>query len=478
MHRNAQYDAVVVGAGPNGFAAAIAMARHGASVLIVEANDTVGGAARSAELTEPGFIHDLGSSIHPMGAASPFFRALPLERYGLEWIHPDIPLAHPLEGGTAAALYRSIDQTAQTLGTDASSYQAVMAPFVQQWANLMDEVLQPVLHWPHHPLLLGQFGWWALWPAWHLARSRFDTMAARALLAGIAAHAALPLTALGSSAFGLILGALGHAVGWPFPKGGAQKIADALAAYFRDLGGEIVLGTRVRSLDELPPAQAVVLDVTPCQLVQIASDTLPADYRQHLQTYRYGPAAFKVDYALEAPIPWTAGACRQAGTVHLGGTLEEIAAAERAAYQGRTPDRPFVLVAQHSLFDKSRAPEGQHTAWAYCHMPHGSSVDMTERIEQQIERFAPGFCDVIRARHVSTPMDLQRMNANLVGGDINGGTLNLPQLIARPVLSPRPYRTPVEGLYLCSSSTPPGGGVHGMCGYHAAQTVLRDGVLG
>jgi phytoene dehydrogenase-like protein len=468
------YDTIVVGAGPNGLAAAVALARAGQTVCVLEANETIGGAARSAELTEPGFMHDLGSAIHPMAAASPFFRTLPLERYGLEWVHPEIPLAHPLDGGRAAVLHRALDETRAALGADASAYHTVMAPLVEQWPALADEILQPVLHWPRHPLLLARFGLRAVQPTTVLARAAFQTPGARALFAGIAAHSALPLTAPGSSAFGLVLGALGHAVGWPFPRGGAQHISNALAAYLRDLGGDIVTGQRVQSLDELPPARSVVLDVTPRQLVRIAGDALPARYRRRLQSYRYGPAVFKVDYALDEPIPWASAACRRAGTVHLGGTLDEIAVAEKAASHERIPDQPFILLAQHSLFDASRAPEGKHTAWAYCHMPHGVRADMTERIEQQIERFAPGFREVIRARHVSTPMDLQQMNANLVGGDINGGTLSLPQIVARPVLSASPYRTPVDGLYLCSSSTPPGGGVHGMCGYHAAQAALKD----
>lgn len=473
----AEYDAVVVGAGPNGLAAAVALAREGHAVLVLEANETIGGGARSAGLTEPGFTHDLCSAIHPMGVASPFFRMLPLERYGLEWVHPDIPLAHPLDGGVATALHRSVDRTGQALGTDKGAYRALVMPLVEQWTALMEEVLQPVLHWPHHPVLLAQFGRRALLPAAFLARASFDTIAARALFAGIAAHSALPLSGLGSSAFGLVLGVLGHAVGWPFPKGGAQQIADALAAYLRDLGGAIVTGRRVGSLEELPSARAVVLDLTPRQLLQMTGDRLPDVYRRRLRTYRYGPSVYKVDYALDAPIPWTAARCRRAGTVHVGGTLAEIAVAERAAAEGRVPQRPFILLAQHSLFDDTRAPDGKHTAWAYCHVPPGTGVDMTARVEQQIERFAPGFRDVIRARHVMGPRDLERTNANLVGGDINGGTLSLPQLVARPVLSTAPYRTPVEGLYLCSSSTPPGGGVHGMCGYHAARTVLADGVL-
>lgn len=476
--QSTEYDVVIVGAGPNGLAAAAVLAQRGASVLVLEANETIGGAARSAELTESGFLHDLGSAIHPMAVASPFFRQLPLARYGLEWIHPDVPLAHPLDGGRAAVLYRALDRTAAALGPDAGGYHTLMGPFVPAWEPLLDEVLQPLLHVPRHLRLLARFGVRAVQPATVLARAAFDTGAARALFAGIAAHSALPLTAPGASAFGMVLGALGHAVGWPFPRGGAQQISNALAAYVRDLGGTIVTGQRVRSLDGVPPARATLLNVTPRQLVHIAGDVLPTAYRRRLQAYRYGPAAFKIDYALDAPIPWAAEACHRAGTVHLGGTLGEMAAAEQAANEGRMPERPFVLLAQHSRFDDSRAPEGKHTAWAYGHVPHGFTGDATAQIEQQIERFAPGFREVVRTRHVSGPMALERMNANLVGGDINGGTLSLQQMVARPVLSINPYRTPVEGMYLCSSSTPPGGGVHGMCGYHAAHAVLADGRLG
>lgn len=474
---SSEYDAVVVGAGPNGLAAAIRLAQQGHAVVVLEANDTIGGGVRSAPLTAPGFVHDLGSSIHPLTVASPFLRTLPLTRYGLEWVHPDVPLAHPLDDGSAAVMHRSLEATAAGLGRDASTYRSFMEPLVRHAPAVLHEVLQPVLHWPRHWRPLIRFGFQALLPARTLARIRFDSQKARALFAGHAAHAAIPLTAPGSSAFGLVLGLLGHAVGWPFPRGGAQQISNALAGYLRDLGGEIITERRVRSLDDLPSARAVLFDVTPRQLLDIAGDALPAGYRKRLQRYRYGPAVFKVDYALDEPIPWTAPACRRAGTVHIGGTLSDIAAAEDAVGEGRLPGRPFVLLAQHSLFDDSRAPAGKHTAWAYCHMPHGVTADMTDRIEQQIERFAPGFREVVRTRHVSTPTDLQRMNANLVGGDINGGTLSLDQIIARPILSGNPYRTPADGLYLASSSTPPGGGVHGMCGYHAAQSVLADGVL-
>ncbi len=466
--------AVIVGAGPNGLAAAIALAREGVRVRVLEANDTVGGAARSAALTRPGFVHDLGSGIHPMAAASPFFRTLPLERYGLEWVHPDLPLAHPLEGGRAAALHRSLEATAAALGADGAAYHRLMAPLAAQWEALMDEVLQPVLHVPRHPLLMARFGPLALAPASRLAGWVYDGADARALFAGAGAHANLPLTVPGSSAFSLMLGLLGHAVGWPFPRGGAQQIADALAAYLRDLGGEIETGRRVENVDDLPPARAVLFDVTPRQLLRIAGRRLPERYRKKLRRYRFGPGAFKIDYALSEPIPWENEACRRAGTVHVGGTLEEIAASEQAVDEGRVPEQPFVLLAQHSRFDASRAPEGKHTAWTYCHVPNGSEVDMTDRMEAQIERFAPGFRDIVLERFVSSPSTLQAQDANLVGGDITGGAMDLRQLVARPVLSPTPYRMPAAGLYLCSASTPPGGAVHGMCGYHAARTALGD----
>lgn len=473
MEQQSRDDAVVVGAGPNGLAAAIVLARAGRSVQVLEANATIGGAARSSALTREGFVHDLGSSIHPMTAASPFFRQLPLQRYGLEWVQPDIPVAHPLDGGRAAALYRSVETTAERLKGDSKAYRWFMEPLAARWEDMLHEVLQPPLHLPRYPLFLARFGLQALSPTTLLTRSFFSSEAARALFAGIAAHANLPLSAPGSSAFGLVLGALGHAVGWPFPRGGAQQIADALAAHLRTLGGEIQTERRVTSLRDLPSARTAILDLTPRQLLHIAGPELPERRRRPLRRYRYGPAAFKVDYALSEPIPWAAEVCRRAGTVHVGGTLEEIARSERQVAEEKAPERPFVLLAQHSLFDETRAPDGQHTAWAYCHVPNGSSVDMTERIERQIERFAPGFRGCILERYVSSPAELERQNANLVGGDINGGLMNLRQLLARPVLSLNPYRM-AEGLYLCSSSTSPGGGVHGMCGFHAARAALKD----
>ncbi len=442
-------------------------------MLVLEANATIGGGARSAELTLPGFIHDVCSAIHPLGAGSPFFHSLPLERFGLDWIQPEIALAHPLDGGGAASLYRDIDETAA--GLQDKAYGRLMRPLVREWENFTEEFLQPMLHLPRHPFLLAGFGAAAVCPARLLAKLLFKREESRALFAGMAAHSFLPLEALASAAFGLVLGMAGHAVGWPLPRGGSQAIANALAGYLRELGGKIEVNRRVNDLEVLPQARVVLLDVTPWQFLRIAGDRLSSTYRQRMTRFRHAPGVFKIDYALSAPIPWVADACRRAGTVHLGGTLDEIAAGEREVAQGGHPDRPFVLVAQQSLFDSSRAPSGQHTLWAYCHVPHGSRVDMSERIEQQVERFAPGFRDCILARSCRATADLEMGNANLVGGDINGGAANLRQLIARPILSPTPYRTPLKGVYLCSSSTPPGGGVHGMCGYHAARTALRDG---
>src|SRR6266498_2807315 len=467
-------DAVVVGSGPNGLAAAITLARAGCSVLVCEANTTIGGGARSAELTLSGFVHDVCSAVHPLAAGSPFFKTLPLERFGLEWIQPDIPLAHPLDDGRAACLHRDVDFTAEQLPGDSRAYRRLMKPLACNWEKLANEFLQPMLHLPRHPMALARFGIPALCPATLLSKILFKHEPARALFGGIAAHSFLPLESIASSAFGLVLGMAGHAVGWPIPRGGSQQIANALANHLRELGGKIEINHRVEDLNDLPKSRAILLDMSVWQFLRIAGQGMAAAYRRRLESFRHAPGIFKIDYALGSPVPWKAEECRRAGTIHLGGTLDEIAAAERDISLGKIPERPFVLVAQQSLFDETRAPDGQHTLWAYCHVPFDCKMDMSEKIESQIERFAPGFRDCILARHKLSAADLGKSNPNLAGGDINGGAANLMQLIARPILSPRPYRTPLHGVYLCSASTPPGGGVHGMCGYHGARAAARD----
>ena len=469
-----KYDAVVVGSGPNGLAAAITLTRAGYSVLVLEANSTIGGGARSAELTLPGFVHDVCSAVHPLAAGSPFFKSLPLERFGLHWIQPEIPLAHPFDDGTAACLYRDVDFTADSLGQDKRNYCKLMKPLVRDWEKLSAEFLQPMLHLPRHPIALAKFGMRVLCPTTLLANLFFKGNPARALFAGVAAHSFLPLESPLSSAFGFVLGSAGHAVGWPIPIRGSQTISNALAAYLQELGGEIETNCKIDNLEQLAEARAVLFDTSVWNFVQIAGKQLPDPYRRRLQKFRHAPGIFKIDYALSAAIPWRSDKCRRAGTIHLGGTLEEIAAAERDIAHGKLPERPFVLVAQQSLFDQTRGPHGQHTLWAYAHVPFECNVDVSEKIEAQIERFAPGFRDCILARHKTGTTELEKSNPNLAGGDISGGAANLWQLIARPVFSQTPYRAPLRGVYLCSSSTPPGGGVHGMCGYHAARAALRD----
>ena len=468
-------DAIVVGAGPNGLAAAITLARAGRSVRVLEAAPTPGGGARSAALTLPGFIHDVCSAVHPLAAASPFFRQLPLADHGLEWIHPEAPLAHPVTPDSAAVLERSLEATALSLGPDAERYVKWMRPMVRVFDDVMAQMADP-FHVPRHPLRLARFGLRALRPAHALARAAFRGPLARALFAGAAAHSFTALERSFTATFGILLLASGHAVGWPFPRGGTQKLTDALVAYLGALGGEVETGHRVHSVDELPRARAVLLDVTPAQLVKLAGHRLPPRYVARLGRFRYGPGIFKVDWALSGPIPWSAPGCARAGTVHLGGTLEEVAASEAAVNRGEVPERPYVLVAQHTLFDPSRAPPGRHTGWAYCHVPHGSSEDMTARIEAQVERFAPGFGARILARHTRSAVQYEAYNANFIGGDISGGAMEGTQLLARPVAKIVPYATPDPRLYLCSSSTPPGPGVHGLSGHLAARALLASEV--
>lgn len=465
-------DAIIVGSGPNGLAAAITLARAGYSSLLVEGDDRVGGGTRSIECTLPGFIHDICSAIHPLGLASPFFRSLPLSQFGCHWVHPGAPLAHPLDDGTAVILERSIDCTAQGLGRDARAYRWLMSPLAARWEVLIDEVLGP-LRWPKNPFLYAGFGLLALTPAAWLARIVFREPRARALFAGLSAHSILPLEKPLSSAFGLVLGVLAHAVGWPMALGGSQRIADALQAYYRGLGGEIITDHWVESIESLPPSEFTLFDVSPRQLLQIVGDRFPSRYRRKLESYRYGPGVFKIDYALDGPIPWKASECTRASTVHLGGTLEEIARSEREVGRGKAPEQPFVLLVQESLFDPTRAPQGKHTAWAYCHVPNGSTTDMTEAIENQIERFAPGFRNRVLGRSTRNPEQMQAYNPNYIGGDIIGGFQDFRQLFTRPTFRLVPYSTPDPKIFLCSASTPPGGGVHGMCGYYAARTVMK-----
>ena len=472
--RKYQYDAIVVGSGPNGLAAAITLARAGRSVLIYEANETIGGGIRSAELTLPGFTHDTCSTVQALTVVSPFFRSLPLAQLGVELAMPDAAVAHPLDDGTAAVLERSIAATGETLGRDANAYRRLFEPLVQNADALNADLLGPFPFPPRHPLLFARFALPGLLPARTLAEFAFKGENARGLFAGIAAHTMLPLESLSTAAYGLALAVSAHASGWPVVKGGSQNLANALAAYVRSLGGEIVAGHPVENIDELPAARAYVFDVTPRQLLRIAGHRFPRGYYRALEKFRYGPGVFKIDFALDGPVPWKAAGCSRAGTVHLGGTLAEISASERAVWNGQPSHRPYMLVVQPTLFDPTRAPYGKHTLWAYSHVPNGSTYDMTEHMIAQIERFAPGFQDRIIAQHIMSPAEMQARNANYIGGDINGGTADLWQLYTRPAARINPYTTPAADIFICSSSTPPGGGVHGMCGYHAARAVLKN----
>ncbi len=462
--------ACVVGSGPNGLSAAIVLAQAGVQVEVFEAEEIPGGAVRSMELTLPGFVHDFGSAVYPLGAGSPFFSSLPLHEFGLKWVHSPAPLAHPLDDGTAVVLERDLDAAADALGPDERAWRALLGSLVRHWNELAPELLSPVLKIPKHPFLLARFGMSALLSAKALA-NRFKSERTRALFAGLAAHSFLALDEPLSSAFGILMAAPAHAVGWPIARGGSQSITNALCAYLAKLGGKVTTSSRVESLDALSGYDLIFCDVTPRQLVAIGGRHLSDAYKRQLKKFRYGPGVFKVDYALNAPIPWRAPDCARAATVHLGGTFEQIAEAENAVRTGQHPERPFVLLAQPTLFDPSRAPAGKHAAWAYCHVPNGSTFDMLPRLEGQIERFAPGFRDIVLARHVSSPATLESMNANLVGGDISGGVIDLRQMLFRP--TSKLYATSARNLFLCSSSTPPGGGVHGMCGYHAAKMALE-----
>ncbi len=470
-----EYDAVVIGSGPNGLAAGIRLAQDGWSVLVVEGHEETGGGTRTAELTLPGFKHDVCSAIHPMGIASPFLKTLPLNEFGLEWIHPEIPLAHPLDHGSSVFLHRAVDETADQFSPEsARMYRRVFAPLVGRFENILGDLLAPPKV-PSHTLDTMRFGLRVLASAESSARRWFGDEKARALMAGNAAHSILPLDRpLTTNAIGIMLSLAAHAVGWPMAKGGSQSISDALVGYLKSLGGEVQTGWEVKTIEELPKAGAYIFDTAPSALVKIAGDRLPARYAENLVRFRHGPGVFKIDYALSDPVGWSSRSCSLAGTVHLGGTLDEIAASERDAWEGRHSEHPFVLTAQQSLFDSSRAPEGKHTFWAYCHVPSGSRVDMTNAIEQQIERFAPGFRDSVLARHTLNCADLERYNPNLIGGDIVGGVTDWRQLLTRPVVRLKPHTTPSDKIFICSASTPPGAGVHGMGGFWAAREALAS----
>jgi phytoene dehydrogenase-like protein len=465
------YDAVVVGSGPNGLAAAIVFAQTGRTVLVLEAERSIGGGARSAELTLPGFTHDICSAVHPMAVNTMFFPSLPLEQHGLRWLGPPAAMAHPFDDAPAAVLRNSIADTGATLGADADAYASLVSRYAESWTQLAPDAVAP-LHLPRHPLLMGRFGLDALRSAASLARGKFRGETGRGFFGGLATHSVMPLTDLATASIGIVLGAVAHRAGWPIPEGGAQSITNALASYLRSLGGEIVTDSRVGSLSDIPSARTTLLDLSPRGALAIAGDRFTSSYRDALARYEYGAGVCKVDWALSEPVPWRDPACAQAGTLHLGGTLTELIASEAAPSRGEHADRPFVLAAQPSRFDATRAPAGKHTFWAYCHVPNGSDVDVHDRIEAQIERFAPGFRDCILARAVKRASELSSDNANLVGGDIIGGANSLRQIFFRPVARRVPYETSLEGVYLCSASTPPGGGVHGLCGMYAARAAL------
>ena len=467
------YDAVIIGSGPNGLAAAVTLAQNGYTVKVFEAADSIGGGTRTQELTLPGFQHDVCSAIHPMAVGSPFFKTLPLGDYGLEWIYPEYPLAHPFDHEPSVVLQPSLDEMAIELAEDFEPYQRLFSVIVERWDDLAPELLSPMNGIPAHPILLSKFGLKALKSAQKLAKNQFYTKRTQALFAGLAAHSIMPLNKMATSAIGLVLGAIGHKIGWPMPRGGSYAIATALADYFRSLGGEIETNSEINDLGELPEADVVLFNNTPKQILAIAGDALPASYVKKLRSFKYGPGVFKMDMALDEPIPWNDERCSKAGTVHVGGTLEQIASGERLIARGKHPNYPFVLVAQQSLFDNTRAPDDKHTAWAYCHVPNGSTQDMSEVILNQIERFAPGFRDCIIETHAMNTKALESYNANYVGGDVNGGRQDITQLFTRPAGLLDPYHIPATHLFICSSSTPPGGGVHGMCGYNATRSAIK-----
>lgn len=473
MNSNGKWDAVVVGSGPNGLSAAVTLARAGLAVLVLEAKETIGGGCRTEELTLPGFHHDVCSAVHPTGVLSPAFKEFELRQQGLEWVHSPLPLAHPLPGGDVAVLHRSVEKTAEELGEDEGAWKRLMEPLLRAGTGFFEEIFKPMTHLPRHPLVMARFGTVAIRACEAVVNAKFRGPRARALFGGCGAHSILPLDKAGTAAFGVILAISGHAAGWPCAKGGSASIARALEKTLREHGGEIELGWMVRRMEDIPESRVVLFDLSPRQVAQIAGEMLPENYRRKLITFRHGPGVFKVDYALDGPIPWKNPECALASTVHVGGSFEEVARSEHLMGRGEVPDRPFLLVAQQSLFDAGRAPEGKHTGWAYCHVPNGCRVDMTDRIEGQIERFAPGFRDLILARHTRGPKEIEAHNPSMVGGDISGGANSLWQFMFRPVPRLDPYATPNRRFYICSASTPPGAGVHGMCGYWAAKSALR-----